>query len=137
MYRVTVEGDSVPTLKTALAAMLASLSGEAAEPAAVAGKKGPGRPAKSAGPSAADMAAEMGLDVPAEKAPAAPPAPKQKTEAEVKAALMECMALRTGDADELAGNARVKAVLGQFGAQKISELKPAQYNDVVAAAQKA
>jgi hypothetical protein len=134
MHSVTVSGETVAALKTNLAAHLAALNGAAAVEATDA-KRSVGRP-KSAEKTPEDLRAEMGLE-PAVEAPKTPaPAPKAKTEADVKAALNECMAARTGDPDEMAGMGRVKAVLKSFGVQKISELKAAQYADVVEAAQK-
>lgn len=133
MIKVGVEGETLGAVKAALVALLASLG---AEVVADETKKGPGRPPK-AGKTAAEQAADLGLDSPTPAAAVAAPKVVQNTVEEVKAAMNELMAQRTGDADETAGVDRVKAVLKKLGAANVSGLKPAQYNEAVDAAQKA
>lgn len=133
---VTVSGANKSALVAALLAFAGELGdGEVTIQAGAAEKKGPGRPPK-AGKSAAEMAEELGLDAPT-PAPAAKPKPVAVTEEQVRAALNELMAHRTGDADETSGMTRVKDCLKLMGVVRIKDLKPEQYAETVERAQKA
>lgn len=138
-YTISVSGDSVADVQAGAAALGSGGTQFVPDAAPAGGKKGPGRPAKTAaeatGPSAADMLADMGLGTPATDEPASAKL-VTVTEEQMKAAFHELMAKRTGDANEQTGVKRVIDALSKLGFTSVKQIPKDRYAEALAVAQK-